>query len=476
MKQPIKLVAFCSDRPGIGQSMALASVAWLLATNGRRVVAIDWDLEEPSLPKYYAPFLRHDTSSPKPGLIDLLWEYALTARRAPASDLNDLQRRITKFTPHELVIPNDSSVQATGVLHLITAGREPKRSLRVRYFSWREFFDILEGNSFLSTLFEHLSSHYDHILVDCPACRRVNDAIVFPLRKTDAVVPCFTLDPESFNATAELARWITKKIVGREVFVYPLPLKVEPSEAERRSKAIAAARDAFAWMTEPPSIPGLDDYWAQMEVPTIAFYAYQRALPPLVELDKRFGLTWVYHQLACAISGEAGLKWLLTSKEQSEKYWEELSALTHRPDSVRPAPQPYYGRSLYGFVSYARDDRDEVLPILQDLIELEFHLWWDEEIPGGADWHAYLDQRIRDCQYMLLFASKRSSQSDYVSEEIRLANGSKKPLLTIRLDSTPLPRDLQSILGPHQTLDAAAERFHEQLVRAIHILKAPEST
>jgi hypothetical protein len=127
-------------------------------------------------------------------------------------------------------------------------------------------------------------------------------------------------------------------------------------------------------------------------------------------------------------------------------------------------------------VSYARDDRDEVLPILQDLIELEFHLWWDEEIPGGADWHAYLDQRIRDCQYMLLFASKRSSQSDYVSEEIRLANGSKKPLLTIRLDSTPLPRDLQSILGPHQTLDAAAERFHEQLVRAIHILKAPEST
>ena len=69
--------------------MALASVAWLLATNGCRVVAIDWDLEEPSLPKHCAPFLTHDTLSVKFGLIDLLWEYAVIVRRASTSDLND---------------------------------------------------------------------------------------------------------------------------------------------------------------------------------------------------------------------------------------------------------------------------------------------------------------------------------------------------------------------------------------------------
>jgi hypothetical protein len=89
MKQPRKVIAFCSNRAGIGQSMVFASVAWLLETNGRRVVAIDWDLEEPSLPKHCAPFLTHDTLSVKFGLIDLLWEYAVIVRRASTSDLND---------------------------------------------------------------------------------------------------------------------------------------------------------------------------------------------------------------------------------------------------------------------------------------------------------------------------------------------------------------------------------------------------
>jgi MinD-like ATPase involved in chromosome partitioning or flagellar assembly len=477
MKQPRKVIAFCSDRPGIGQSMALASVAWLLATNGCRVVAIDWDLEEPSLLKYYAPFLAHDTLSLKPGLIDLVWEYALTARRASTRDLNDSRRCITEFTPHELDVPDDLRAQSTGVLHLISAGREPKRSLRVDYFSWREFFDILEGYSFLSTLFGYLSPQYDHILVDCPAHRRVNDATVFPLRKADVVIPCFTLDEESISATANLARWVTRQAVGREVSIYPVPSRVQHAEMELMTQAMDSARDAFAWLTAPPSAPGVpgDNYWWAMEVPEIPYYAFQRVLPPLIELDARFGATRVYNQLARAITGKAELEWRHASGEQRGKYMEEGRARVRPPNSARPAPVPFYGHSSYVFVSYARDDRDEVLPILQDLIEMEFRLWWDEEIPGGVDWHAHLTQRIQSCQFLLLFASKRSGQSQYVSEEIQLANRSNKPLLTIRLDLAALPVDLQYVLGRYQMLDVAAERFHEQLVRAMRFLDAPES-
>jgi len=57
VKQPGKIVTFYSYKGGTGRSMALANVAWILASNGKRVLAIDWDLEAPGLHRYFTPFL-----------------------------------------------------------------------------------------------------------------------------------------------------------------------------------------------------------------------------------------------------------------------------------------------------------------------------------------------------------------------------------------------------------------------------------
>ena len=39
-----RVVTFYSYKGGTGRSMALANVAWILASAGYRVLAIDWDL------------------------------------------------------------------------------------------------------------------------------------------------------------------------------------------------------------------------------------------------------------------------------------------------------------------------------------------------------------------------------------------------------------------------------------------------
>ena len=44
-----RIVTFYSYKGGTGRSMALANVAWILASNGTRVLTIDWDLEAPGL-------------------------------------------------------------------------------------------------------------------------------------------------------------------------------------------------------------------------------------------------------------------------------------------------------------------------------------------------------------------------------------------------------------------------------------------
>lgn len=42
-----RIVTFYSYKGGTGRTMALANTAWILAANGKRVLAVDWDLEAP---------------------------------------------------------------------------------------------------------------------------------------------------------------------------------------------------------------------------------------------------------------------------------------------------------------------------------------------------------------------------------------------------------------------------------------------
>ena len=69
-----RVITFYSYKGGSGRSMALANVAWVLASNGERVLVIDWDLEAPGLHRYFAPFLtdKHLTRTSSQGVIDFL--------------------------------------------------------------------------------------------------------------------------------------------------------------------------------------------------------------------------------------------------------------------------------------------------------------------------------------------------------------------------------------------------------------------
>ena len=42
-----KIVTFYSYKGGTGRTMALANVAWILASNGLKVLVVDWDLDSP---------------------------------------------------------------------------------------------------------------------------------------------------------------------------------------------------------------------------------------------------------------------------------------------------------------------------------------------------------------------------------------------------------------------------------------------
>src|SRR6059058_2990102 len=76
-----RIVTFYSYKGGTGRSMALANVAWVLASNGCRVLAVDWDLEAPGLHRYFAPFLLDPELTATPGVLDLVWDFADAAQQ-----------------------------------------------------------------------------------------------------------------------------------------------------------------------------------------------------------------------------------------------------------------------------------------------------------------------------------------------------------------------------------------------------------
>src|SRR4051794_22035741 len=61
-----EIVTFYSYKGGTGRTMTLANVAWVLASTGARVLAIDWDLEAPGLQRYFRAFLADMLETLKP--------------------------------------------------------------------------------------------------------------------------------------------------------------------------------------------------------------------------------------------------------------------------------------------------------------------------------------------------------------------------------------------------------------------------
>jgi AAA domain len=119
-----RIVTFYSYKGGTGRTMLLSNVAWILASAGKRVLAIDWDLEAPGLHQYFHPFLIDPRLEATSGLIDMILDYVDQAV-TPLADSSD-----TTWIQHSanvaryVVSVNWEHFGDTGQIHLLSAGRQ----------------------------------------------------------------------------------------------------------------------------------------------------------------------------------------------------------------------------------------------------------------------------------------------------------------------------------------------------------------
>jgi len=276
-----KIITFYSYKGGTGRSMALANVAWLLASAGKRVLTIDWDLEAPGLHRYFEPFLDDKTLENSTGLIDFVLDFASAAvTNDPANRTPDWFVSFANILLHAVSIHWDFAND--GALHFVPAGRQDAAyGSRVNSFDWPRFYEKLGGGIVIEAMKKLIRNEYDYVLVDSRT--GVSDTSgVCTVQMPDELVACFTLNRQSiYGASAAVLSALQKRTnaQGQQTLkVWPLPMRIEFAEKDRLETARALARTRFAPVFTHLLPDAADVYWGQTEVPYQPYYAYEEVL------------------------------------------------------------------------------------------------------------------------------------------------------------------------------------------------------
>ena len=272
------LVTFYSYKGGTGRTMALANVAWLLASSGLRVLVVDWDLEAPGLHRYYHPLLVDPELRDTEGLIDLLRAYVRQALpssntplgQGPVEWLNEPGRLEAYVCGLELDLPPG------GKLDFLPAGRQsPAYSAAVTSFNWTSFYHgrDIRGGELLQALRTRWAASYDYVLIDSRTGVSDTSGICTVLMP-DVVVDCFTFNAQNIRGGVDAARTIAAA-EERAIRLLPVPMRVEDAEQERLEAGRDFARQSFApyldWLPRDQRAT----YWSTIEIPYKPFYAYE---------------------------------------------------------------------------------------------------------------------------------------------------------------------------------------------------------
>ncbi|MEU0988840.1 FxSxx-COOH system tetratricopeptide repeat protein [Streptomyces sp. NPDC005953] len=288
------IVTFYSYKGGVGRTMALANVAWLLASDGKRVLVIDWDLESPGLHRFLRPFLSDPDLVRLQGVVEMVRDYGSAVERLVAQELAppahdarlnellDLHTGVAGWvdTVRWSHFPGDG-----GSISFLGPGCQSEEySKNVALFDWARFYGQQAGAQFVHTLREQLrNSGYDYVLIDSRTGHSDN-ASVCTLWLPDVLVGGFNLSNQSIEGTAAVARQVHEqaKRTGREIRILPVPMRIERVD---RAKAMARRRYAeqqFAGIVGPLVAGDTTAYWSQVEVRHSATFAYEEVLVPFV--------------------------------------------------------------------------------------------------------------------------------------------------------------------------------------------------
>ncbi|WP_426507731.1 FxSxx-COOH system tetratricopeptide repeat protein [Dactylosporangium sp. McL0621] len=442
-----QVVTFYSYKGGTGRTMAVANVAWILASAGHRVLVVDWDLESPGVHRFFHPFLKDPQLHTSDGVIDLIREYADVAAHQP--DPRDLPAADVRRYAVSL---DWRFAGGKGELDLLPAGRQgPAYSATVSTFDWPSFYDGLGGAAFLTALRDNMRELYDFVLIDSRTGLS-DSAGICTVLLPDLVVNCFTLSTQSIDGAVTVARSIQNQRVDAPVRQLPVPMRVEDGEKGK----LDAGRD-YAWLRFAQFLDGFDieamtRYWAEMEIPYRVYYAYEEILSVFGDRPGQpTTLLAAYERLARRIAGAARLPDMAPMEESVRRFWLAKFERT-RPRAMTRV-----------LISHAAEDRMWAEWVSGVLNEVGLPTVLRETIAAApeSDPHIDLIAVLVSASYQIPAGSTGWLQGS-------ASTGPRRPaVLPISLDGTNPPTELEGF-GAIELSGMTAERARTALLTALN--------
>jgi cellulose biosynthesis protein BcsQ len=328
-----RIVTFYSSTGGTGRSMALANTAWILASNGLKVLVADWDLESPGLHRYFHPFFSGSEVGATQGIVDLINDYIRAAVTEPRRSGNR-PAEYAKVLRHAFSLTWDKFPGLTwdkfpgkGTLDYLSAGQS---SSEYAPGYWEAFYQRMDGSQeFIAALQADMKRSYDYVLIDSQT--GLNDtASICADDIPDVIVACFVLSGHSIDMTAEFARLVRSQAERsrRHIRVLPVPMKIDLMESGRAAIGRMAARNAFAEFPNGSTDKEQARYWETAGIPYWSSAAFEENLAVFEDRREAPPLLSAYEWLASVIT-DGQVKGLPPMDEQTRVRFRD--AFTRKP-------------------------------------------------------------------------------------------------------------------------------------------------
>lgn len=297
--------------------MTLANVAWALASNNEKVLAIDWDLEAPGLHRYFHPFLADPDQSESIGLIDRVWDYVNELGAAP-----DRKNRFRLADCSDIVQTLELPVEGSGCLHFIGAGRQDEHySQKVGGLDWNGFYQRFDGEAFVNSVMKWARGRYSHVLIDSRT-GVADTAGICTSQIPDTLVLCLVYNRQSIEGTAAIARSIKEARKGQKRSA--LKMEFVPSRVEERSTVEAARRHTAQRLMD--FVEGgprkVEQALRRAEVRNYPWCAFEEKLAVFEEYpDERGSLLDAMHELARRVAASGRIEIRPVEAEVLASYW-----------------------------------------------------------------------------------------------------------------------------------------------------------
>jgi len=376
-KSPGKIITFYSYKGGVGRSMVLANIAWILASNEKKVLVIDWDLEAPGLHYYFRPFLEDKNLIASQGLIDLFTDFIKLARDTSIvvdKEDENLWWKIPLIHNMKDYIIKLKYEHLKGQLDFFPAGTQGNTySGKVNSFNWDVFYENFGGGNLIEAMKEKMRDEYDYVLIDSRT--GVNDTSgICTIQMPDILVILFTGNNQSILGARNIAGTVEKQWQYDDEnnskdkrVIFPVLSRIDGTEKDKLDLVRDYIKIKFTYFLKHLSKIEVEKYWQNVEIPYIPWYAYEEVLATFDKsLENRSSLLKAIEPLVGYLTAGDVTELVAPSQAERKKIIPEFS-------------RQFSKKSYDAFLLYSKEDSNTVKKIATYLVnEAHLKIWFDE--------------------------------------------------------------------------------------------------